>query len=67
MRVQFFVSGSAALLALWLGVTFFRKVPQDNYPVLGKGSMPVSAKVEKTEPAPPEQAPVEEKPSMAME
>lgn len=46
MKVQLFVTCSAAFLAAWLGVTFFREVPSDAYPQLGKGSLPFSAKVE---------------------
>ncbi|BCX47198.1 hypothetical protein HAHE_11060 [Haloferula helveola] len=43
MKVRLFVTGSAALLATWLGVTYVREVPQENYPQLGKGSLPLSA------------------------
>ncbi|MEM1085482.1 MAG: hypothetical protein AAGI48_15325 [Verrucomicrobiota bacterium] len=50
MKVQLFVTCSAAFLAAWLGVTFFREVPRDAYPHLGKDSVPMSAKVD--QPAP---------------
>lgn len=49
MKVQLFVTCSAAFLAAWLGVTFFREVPRDAYPQLGKGSQPLSAKTESAE------------------
>jgi hypothetical protein len=49
MKVPMFVTCSAAFLAAWLGVTFFREVPRDAYPQLGKGSLPISAKAEKEE------------------
>ncbi|MFC7338006.1 hypothetical protein ACFQY0_12510 [Haloferula chungangensis] len=49
MKVPLFVTCSAAFLVAWLGVTFFREVPRDAYPQLGKGSLPVSAKTEKKE------------------
>ena len=44
MKVRFFVTGTSALLALWLLATFFNEVPVDRYPLFGKGSVPVSAK-----------------------
>jgi hypothetical protein len=44
MKVSLFVTSSAALLAMWLGVTFFREVPAEKYPKLGKGSLPLSAR-----------------------
>lgn len=44
MKVRIFVTGSAALFAAWLGLTFVREVPRENYPELGRGSLPVSAK-----------------------
>ena len=44
MKVRFFVTGSSALLAIWLLATFFSDVPVDRYPQFGKGSVPVSAK-----------------------
>ena len=46
MKVRFFVTGSSALLAVWLLATFFNEVPVDHYPQFGKGSVPVSAKLE---------------------
>ena len=50
MKIRLFVTCSAAFLAVWLGVTFFREVPRESYPQLGKGSLPISAKAEKQEP-----------------
>jgi hypothetical protein len=50
MKIRLFVTCSAAFFAAWLGVTFFREVPREAYPQLGKGSLPISAKVEKKEP-----------------
>ena len=44
MKVRFFVTGTSALLAVWLLATFFNEVPVDRYPQFGKGSVPVSAK-----------------------
>ncbi len=49
MKIRIFVSGSAALFAAWLGLTFVREVPRENYPELGR-PVPVSAKVELDEP-----------------
>jgi hypothetical protein len=46
MKVRIFVTGSAALFAAWLGLTFVREVPRENYPELGRGSLPVSANAE---------------------
>jgi hypothetical protein len=46
MKVRIFVSASAAVFAAWLGLTFVREVPRENYPELGRGSHPVSAKVD---------------------
>jgi hypothetical protein len=43
MKVRVFVSTTAGLLLLWLGVTYVREVPYENYPRLGKGSQPLSA------------------------
>ena len=54
MTVRIFVSGSAAVLAAWLGVTFFRDVPSDHYPALGN----TTAAVEPAEL--PEELPAEE-------
>ena len=50
MKIRLFVTCSAVFFAAWLGVTFFREVPREAYPQLGKASLPISAKVEKTEP-----------------
>lgn len=47
MKVRFFVTGSSALLAVWLLATFFNEVPVDRYPQFGRGSVPVSAKAVK--------------------
>ncbi|TAE78149.1 MAG: hypothetical protein EAZ65_02915 [Verrucomicrobia bacterium] len=44
MKVRFFVTGTAALLAVWLGATFFNEVPVHRYPQFGRGSVPLSAK-----------------------
>jgi hypothetical protein len=44
MKVRFFVTGTAALLAVWLVATFLNEVPVDRYPQFGRGSVPVSAK-----------------------
>ena len=62
MRIRIFVSGSAAVLAAWLGVTFFRDVPRDNYPELGR-SAPVSAALEVEE----EELVMAEEPAVAMD
>jgi hypothetical protein len=69
MKVRFFVTGSSALLAVWLLATFFSDVPADRYPQFGKGSVPVSAKVN---PSAAQEKPVvavakDELPSTAME
>jgi hypothetical protein len=50
MKVRFFVTGTAALLGLWLGATFVSEVPVDRYPQFGRGSVPLSAKAEKALP-----------------
>lgn len=50
MKVRLFVTGSAAVLAVWLGATFAREVPEERYPQLGRGSLPVSAAAD-SEPA----------------
>ena len=52
MKVRFFVTGSASLLAGWLAATFLTDVPVERYPQYGKGSVPVSAKVMKPEDKP---------------
>ena len=56
MKVRFFVTGTAALLAVWLVATFVNQVPVDRYPQFGRGSVPVSAKAvkpkEQAKPAP---------------
>jgi hypothetical protein len=44
MKVRFFVTGTASLLAVWLAATFLTDVPVERYPQYGKGSVPVSAK-----------------------
>ena len=43
MNVKLFVTGSAALLSAWLGVTYVTEVPRESYKRLGKGSQPLSA------------------------
>ena len=43
MKVPLFVTGSAAVLAVWLGATFAREVPEERYPQLGRGSLPITA------------------------
>lgn len=43
MKIRVFVTGSAAFFAAWLALTYVREVPHENYPRLGKGSLPVSA------------------------
>lgn len=45
MKVRVFVTGSSALLAVWLLATFFSEVSAEKYPQFGKGSVPVSARV----------------------
>jgi len=47
MKVRFFVTGTASLLAVWLAATFMTDVPVERYPQYGKGSVPVSAKAAK--------------------
>ena len=47
MKVRLFVSGSAALLAVWLTATFLQDVPVDTYTTFGRGSVPLSAKAGK--------------------
>ena len=47
MNVRFFVTGTASLLAVWLGATFLTDVPVEHYPQYGRGSVPVSAKAAK--------------------
>ena len=48
MKASVFVCASALLFASWLSVTFLRPVPSKDYPNLGRGSVPVSAKKEAT-------------------
>lgn len=50
MKVRFFVTGTAAILGVWLGATFFSEVPVDRYPQFGRGSVPLSAKAAKPVP-----------------
>lgn len=47
MKVRLFVTGSAALLAVWLTATFLQEVPVDTYTTFGRGSVPLSAKAPK--------------------
>lgn len=49
MKIRLFVTSSAVFFAAWLGITFFYQVPEENYPQLGRGSLPISAKAEKPE------------------
>ena len=44
MKVRIFVSGSAAVFAGWLGLTFVRDVPRESYPELGRGPVTASVK-----------------------
>jgi len=46
MKISIFVTSTAALLMVWLTVTFFRQVPHENYQLLGRGSLPISAAAE---------------------
>ncbi len=48
MKLRFFVTGTSAALAVWLGVTFVRDVPRETYPHLGKGSLPITANATQT-------------------
>jgi hypothetical protein len=54
MKASVFVCASALLFASWLGVTYLREVPSKDYPNLGSGSVPVSAR--KESPAPSKEA-----------
>jgi hypothetical protein len=36
MKLRQFVSGSAVVLGVWLGITFFHEVPTQRYPKLDK-------------------------------
>jgi hypothetical protein len=47
MKVRLFVTGSSALLAVWLTATFLQDVPVDTYTQFGRGSVPLSAKASK--------------------
>ena len=53
MKASVFVCASALLFASWLTVTYLREVPPKDYPSLGRGSVPLSAKKE-TPPTPKE-------------
>ncbi len=44
MKVSIFVTCSALALAAWLGLTYLHVVPNDEYPRLGRSSLPISAK-----------------------
>jgi len=46
MKASVFVCASALLFASWLAVTYLREVPTKDYPSLGRGSVPLSAKKE---------------------
>lgn len=50
MSVKSFVTGSAAILAVWLGVTFVREVPGETYPQLGRDTEPLTAEVQALKP-----------------
>lgn len=67
MKVRVFVTGSAALLAVWLAATFFSDVPVERYPQYGKGSVPVSAKAVKKQDKPLATAKAEETPVAVFE
>jgi len=54
MKAPVFVCASALLFASWLAVTYLREVQPKDYPSLGRGSVPVSAK--KESPAPSKEA-----------
>jgi hypothetical protein len=62
MKVRLFVTGSAALLSLWLAATFFSDVPVERYPQYGRGSVPVSAKTAKPQDQPVAAAKADEAP-----
>ncbi len=49
MKLRIFVSGSAALFAAWLGLTFVRDVPRENYPELGRAPVTAAVEVENEE------------------
>ncbi len=44
MKLRLFVFGSSAILFAWLAATFCLETPLGNYPRLGRGSAPISAK-----------------------
>lgn len=44
MKASVFVCASALLFASWLTITYLREVPPKDYPSLGRGSVPLSAK-----------------------
>lgn len=46
MKASVFVCASALLFASWLTVTYLREVQPKDYPSLGRGSVPLSAKRE---------------------
>jgi len=46
MKASVFVCASALLFASWLTVTYLREVPPKDYPSLGRGSVPLSARKE---------------------
>ena len=49
MKIRVFVTSSASVLLLWLGVTYVREVPYQHYPRLGKDSQPISAEAKTAE------------------
>lgn len=67
MKIRVFVTGSAALLAVWLTATFFSDVPVERYPQYGKGSVPVSAKAAKQQDLPVARAKADELPVAVIE
>jgi hypothetical protein len=46
MNIRHFVSVASILLTGWLGMTYFTEVPAKSYPVLGRGSVPLTTGTE---------------------
>jgi hypothetical protein len=46
MNIRFFVSLTGVLLLAWLAATWTRHEPSQDYPVLGKGDVPISAQAD---------------------
>lgn len=59
MKVRAFVMGSAAILAVWLTITFLSDVPLERYPQYGRGSVPVTSSSKETKAAGTEVAVIE--------